>query len=290
MRKTFIGAVCATALLLAGCEKLELPSENEDGGASEIVTKTKEVTFKVKGGFDQAMTRATAVGESGMADLWVLDYQDGALVQTVHQASTDEGFGSPTLSLTMGSHSLYFACSAGGSPMLNTDAHKIVWGVPRDTFWKKLTKNVTNSTGSTATVTLERVATRLKVNIEDAIPEGTAAISLTPTKWYYGLDYLTGVGTDTKSEAFTISIPSSYAGRTNTKVGILGMAQESEFTTNVTLTAKDGSENVLATETITGAPMQKNRSTDYTGTLFLSENVLGVSVEDEWGSPYQGTW
>lgn len=36
--------------------------------------------------------------------------------------------------------------------------------------------------------------------------------------------------------------------------------------------------------------MQRNRSTDYTGTLFLSENVLGVTLNDEWEEVWTGRW
>lgn len=149
--------VLAAGMVLTGCEKVDL-SELEE-------LNKKSVKFTVKGGFTQQMTRATAASESQMTDLWVLDYMDGALVQQVHQASTEANFGSPTLSLKMGQHELYFVASMGGTPVVSTEGHSITWAIPRDTFWKKLSKNVTANTGATATVTLERVATRLRVNI-----------------------------------------------------------------------------------------------------------------------------
>lgn len=287
MRRMIIALALAVGATFAGCEHLEIPSENGNADVKE----TKNITFAVRGGFSQTFTRATtAVGETSMTDLWVLDYVDGELVQQVKQASTDEDFGSPTLSLTLGSHEIYFVASAGGSPVLNTDGHKITWGVPRDTFWKKLSLGVSASTGGNQSVTLERVATRLSVNIEDALPAELAKIEIQPQTWYYGVDYLTGGGTDAKSEAFTINIPASYAGRTNTMVAVFGMSMADEFTTDVTIRAKDGDGGTITSEVIDDAPMQRNRSTDYTGTLFLSENVYGVSVDDTWGTAYQGTW
>lgn len=281
MKKNFLWVAALATLALMGCERLDFRDQKE----------TVDVTFRVEGDFSaQKLTRATGVRETTMTDLWVFDYVEGELVQTIHQESVDEDFGVPTLPLSMGSHDLYFVCSAGGTPTLNTDAHKLTWAVPRDTFWKKLTKNISSNTEGTATVTLDRITTRLTVNIEDAIPTGMAKLEIQPSTWYYGLDYLTGNGTDTRSQAFTITIPASYAGRTNTKVGIYGMALASEFTTNVTLTAKDGDDNLMATETITAAPMQKNRSTDYTGTLFLSQNGYTVNINDEWEQAYEASW
>ena len=285
MKTTIKLLTVLASLLFTGCERLDM-SDMEDSQSQE----TKSITFTVNGGFKQQLTRATAAGESQMTDLWVLDYVDGALVQQVHQASTEANFGSPTLSLKMGQHELYFVASMGGTPVVSTEGHSITWSTPRDTFWKKLSKNVTANTGATATVTLERVATRLRVNIEDALPETLAKVEMKPTTWYYGLDYLTGEGTDARSEAFSISIPSSYAGRTNTQVGIMGLSLSDEWTTDVTVTARQTDGTAISTETITAAPMLRNRSTDYTGTLFLSENVLGVTLNDDWADAWTGRW
>lgn len=291
MKKTFL-ATMAIAIACASCEKASFDDEgNGDNG------KRKSITFKVKGSFETPQSRgsgqnlASLVNGSDMTDVWVLDYVDGVLKQKVHQGDNRAGdFGSPTLSLSIGLHELYFVCSKGGAPVLDTENHKITWGIPRDTFWKKLTKNVTANTASTATITLDRSATRLSVNIEDALPAGLSKMEITPSKWYYGLDYMTGNGTDEKSDVFTINVPGSYTGRTNTKFYIFGLAQAEEFITNATIIAKDGNGSVIATQTITGAPMQKNRSTDYTGTLFISENSLGMMLNEEWNTAWNGTW
>lgn len=285
MKKTFLW-VMAFVIMLTSCEKVVLDKD-------ELTGKGKSITFKVKGGFDTPLSRAgtTQVKGSTMTDVWVFDYVDGELRQQVHQSDNSASdFGSPTLSLSMGSHELYFVCSMGGTPTLNTGNHKITWGIPRDTFWKKITKNVTTNTAGSTTVTLDRVATRLSANIEDALPVGLARVEIAPSKWYYGLDYFTGNGTDEKSEVLSISIPSDYAGRTNTRVYVFGLAQASEFTTNATITAKDNNGNVIVAQSITGAPMQKNRSTDYTGTLFLSDNSLGMILNDEWNTAWNGRW
>lgn len=293
MKKTFL-CMMVIAIVCASCEKSML-HEDESGNTG----KKKSITFKMKGGFGTPQRRANGSGQrlstqvkgSAMTDVWVLDYVNGELKQKVHQGdNTASDFGSPTLSLSMGNHELYFVCSMGGTPTLNVDEHKITWGIPRDTFWKKITKNIKTNTAGNMTITLDRVATRLSANIEDALPVGLAKVEITPTKWYYGLNYFTGNGTDMKSDVFTINVPTSYAGRTNTRVYIFGLAQDEEFATNATITAKEDNGNVLATQTITGAPMQKNRSTDYTGTLFLSDNSLGLSINDEWNTAWNGTW
>jgi hypothetical protein len=42
-----------------------------------------------------------------MTDLWLFDYVDGTLVQTVHQVSTDADFGTPAPTLAYGEHRIY---------------------------------------------------------------------------------------------------------------------------------------------------------------------------------------
>lgn len=41
-----------------------------------------------------------------------------------------------------------------------------------------------------------------------------------------------------------------------------------EWTTDVTVTARDGEDNILGTATITGAPFKANRAMTYSGNLF----------------------
>lgn len=285
MKKNLIW-IAAFAIIFASCEKLDFSNDEEK-------TEKRDVTFLLEGNFKTpTMTRAVLTTTDGttMSDLWVMDYVDGALVQIVHQVAADEDFGTPTLSLSIGEHELYFVCTAGGEPTVAEAMHKITWAIPRDTFWKKLTKTISSNTAATQTVALERVTTRLTVKIEDAIPAGTTKIEIQPTTWYYGLDWLTGNGTDAKSQPFTINIPSNYAGRTNTKLAVYGMAQATEFNTDVSITAKDGTDNILATETITDAPMKKNRSTDYSGTLFVAGTSMTIGLNDVWDTSVTGNW
>lgn len=286
MRKIFVLGMAVITIAFASCEKMVNESDLTDEAK-------KRITFNVKGNFKPLQTRvgATQISSSAMTDVWVFDYVDGKLVQQVHQGDkTASNFGSPTLSLSLGNHELYFVCSAGGSPILNVEAHKISWDIPRDTFWKKLTKKITSRTAEKSSLMLDRIATRLSVNIEDALPSHIAKVEIDPTKWYYGLDYLTGNGTEEKNSTLTITIPVEYIGCTNTNVHIFGLSQATEFVTNATITAKDASGATITTQTINNAPMQRNRSTDYTGTMFTSDQSTELSLNTDWDTPWMGTW
>lgn len=64
-------------------------------------------------------------------------------------------------------------------------------------------------------VTLDRVATKLRVSILDEIPEGCASVAITPDKWYYGLDYVTGdaVGQQRTERLITVVLLYQHTGK-----------------------------------------------------------------------------
>lgn len=288
--KNYYGLMAmAIAMMTAGCTQEADEFGTEEQG--EVVT-----TFAVGGDFElpafKAMTRGelTADGKA-MTDLWVLDYKDGSLVQQLHQTSDDEDFGSPTLALSLGQHHIYFVCSRGTEPTLSTDDHTIVWATTSDTFYKDYSANVTSGSTASRSVTLDRVATKLGITIADAIPTGTAYVEITPATWYYGIDYLTGEATAAQTAGTrTINIPESRIGKTGTNLNIFGLSGATEWTTDVTVTARDGEDNVLGTATISGAPFKANRATTYSGSLFSAGGGFAMTLTDSWDDDYLGSW
>jgi hypothetical protein len=158
-----------------------------------------------------------------MTDVWVMDYVGGELKQQVHQVSADADFGSPTLSLSVGAHTLYFVASRGTEPALDTDARTLTFSKVNDTFWAAKALNVSATTTGTQAVALDRIATKLRITFSDAIPTGAATFNVTPAQWYYGFNYTTGEPTTaTASQPITVNIPSSYIGLTGQSVSLFG--------------------------------------------------------------------
>jgi len=281
---------------LAGIAVMLTACENKMDDETAVSNETKTVTFSVQGDFEkptfEGMTRAGLEADGkAMTDLWVLDYQNGTLLQQVHQTAEDADFGSPSLALGYGAHHVYFVTSRGTTPTLLTDAHKITWAKAMDTFYKDYSINVASSTSATQSVTLDRVATKLSVTVNDEIPEGISSIELTPATWYSGLDYISGQPTDAlTNEARVISIPASYVGRTETNLSIYGISSTTEWTTDVTVTARDGDGNVLGQAELDDAPFVANRVTSYSGNLFSSGGGFALSLNAEWGTEYTGSW
>lgn len=304
------------AALMCGCEKELKTSENVVTGDDVVVSgPTKKFTFTVKGDFgsptfrdgDQCDTsgngtesaapsrRATTyLTDEGnqMTDLWVFDFVGDVCVQSIHQTTSDATWGQPQMSLALGAHHVYFVASRGVSPAVNATAKTITWTSVRDTYWKDYDVTVVNTSNGNRAVTLDRVVAKLKLTINDEIPTGASTLTCTPASWHYGMNYTTGAPVAaTSDQPITISIPSSYIGTAGQlSVSFFTVSMVDEWTTNVSVAIKDGNSTTLGSAVIANAPLKRNRSTEYSGSLFSSGGAVTVSVDGDWLSPHVGTW
>lgn len=304
----FIVALAAMAVM-CGCEKGILP---EDVDTDTVVSdaETKKFTFTVKGDFGSAVFSDGAIdGDAGrraaraaaylsadghdMTDLWVFDFVDGECVQKIHQekASAGDSWGVPSMRLTYGSHHIYFVASRGSDAVVDETAHTITWSKPSDTFWKDYEVSVVSTSNGNRAVTMERVATKLRVAFTDEVPAGCAKVTVTPEKWYYGWDYVSGVAVVQQQTERSVTVPASMTGTTGQlAVNIFGMSGDTEWTTDFDVKVYDGSENVIGSVTVEDAPFKANRATEYSGAIFSGGGDFGVSLNDEWAASIVRTW
>ena len=253
----------------------------------------KNFTFTIKGDFGAAVFTRGYLQADGqdMTDLWVFDFVNGQCVQSMHQTNSDADWGTPKMSLAYGQHHVYFVASRGAEPSLDESGHVLSWQTVRDTFWKDYEVSVVSTSNGNRAVTLDRVATKLRVAVNDEVPSGCATLSITPDRWYYGLNYVTGAAVSAQKKAISVSVPSSYIGTTGQLVmSVFGISSADEWTTNVAVTATDASSNVIGSASISGAPFKRNRATEYSGNLFNSSGGLDVSVNTNWETSRVGTW
>ena len=255
-----------------------------------------KMTFAISGDFtltSHDFTRSLTADGKDMTDVWVLDYVDGTLVQQLHQSdNTAADFGTPTLNLSIGTHHIYFVASRGVGAALNTTTHVLTFTSVRDTFWKDYAITISGGTSSgNRSVTLDRIVTKLKLTFTDAIPEGAAAFNVTPSSWYYGIDYTTGEPIyATPSQPITVNIPSSEIGVIGETVSIFGFSSATEWTTDIAINCKNSADAVLGSATITSAPFVRNRVSEYTGQLFGDSGSMTLSLNATWDDSYTGTW
>ena len=291
----------AVGLTLTACEKEIMSDEPTDNavvvtGDQGNVLPTKKFTFTLKGDFSDEWKPVTrgylAADGKDLIDVWVLDYMDGALVQQVHQSdNTAEDFGKPVMKLAYGEHRVYFIASRGVDPVMDTDAHTITFGNVRDTFWKRYDVSVVATSNGNRAVTLDRVVTKLRLTFTDEVPAESNSISIVPSTWYYGIDYLTGQPAGAQTDAATvITIPDASKGQTGIQASLFGFSTAEEWTTDVVISSRTDTDAVLGSATITAAPFKANRVSDYSGPLFSAGGSMSLSLNGEWLDSYEGTW
>lgn len=223
-----------------------------------------------------------------LTDMWVVDYKDGAIVQQLHQSNTDDNWGAPTMSLTLGTHHIYFLASRGQNPTYTNGV--VTWTKPLDAFYLDYEVVVVKTSNGNRAVTLNRVATKMDLHINDAIPAGTTTISITPTTWYTGWNMLTATPVAAPSNySVTLNIPKSYEGFAGAYISAWSLSTADEWTTDISIESKAG-ETVNASALIEHAPFKANRATIYRGNLYTNSSENSVTLQTEWLTSYEDVY
>ena len=285
MKKITMALAVAVILPMMSCGHDEELTANV---IRQDTMQTKTIIFTFSDITMQSMTRST-LSEAQMTDLWVFDYVDGVLKNTIHQQSADADFGSPAIDADYGDHDFYFVASRGDSPTVNGTS--VTWAKPSDTFWQHAALSIEPQTSTSQPVSLQRVATRLRVTINDQVPATMKKLCLTPTTWYYGIDYATGEAVSSRAVERSVNVPASYVGTSGSlSASFYCLSPSDEWQTDVTIVAKGENDAVLNTITIADVPMKRNRITNYSGTLFNASRTMSVSLTDDWLDDLTGTW
>ena len=285
MKKITMALAAASMLLSCSNEPEEVVTVKADEPSDTMQAVT--LTFSFPQMEMKAMTRGT-LSESSLTDLWLFDFMGEELKQTIHHASTDDGFGSVAVTAETGEHRFCFVASRGSEAVV--DGGVITWGKPSDTFWQNVILNVTPQTATAQAVELQRVATRLRISITDEVPTTLKKLSVVADTWYCGLDAKTGQPTAATSRTATINVPASYVGTTGSlAASIFGLCGD-DYTTNVSVTALDASDAAIATVSLDDVPMARNTTTNYSGPLFTRQPTFSLTTADDWGEEVTMTW
>lgn len=293
MKKTILMALAVC--LMTACEKLSPDDamEEMENEKSEELVNGRTFTFTIKGDFENEMRTRGILSANGsdMSDLWMFDYVGDELVQQLHLTPTDENFDAPTITLSYASHHVYIVASRGGTPTVDAESHTIVWNKVSDTFWKDYAIDVTSTSTKNRSCTLTRMVTKLKVAPTDEIPTDMASIVVAPSVWYSGMDYKTGEPVAGGAVERMISVPASYVGTTGyLTASIFSFSSATAWSTDVTVTAKDGNGGVLGSVTMAAVPFIRNRATEMSGIMFAEPSPVRLTLDDTWSDAYVGEW
>ena len=63
-----------------------------------------------------------------------------------------------------------------------------------------------------------------------------------------------------------------------------------EWTTPLTVSARDGENDIIGMVNVAAAPFMANRATEFSGSLFSTSGTFTITLNDEWDAPWTGTW
>lgn len=258
------------ALLISCSSKKDEPKETYD-----VKFSVSGFTFTTSPMSAPRKAVSSLSDEDGdMTDLYLFD----GSTQLAHQVSTDENFGTITVMLTAGSHTLHFVATR--STGLAYEGGVLSATSLRSTFGKTITINVSGS--SDETVEMNRLSGKLVITINDAIPAGATNLRIQVGNIYKSLDVQTLYGVSPVAFDQTVSL-SSKVGLTSQTWTLTTLAPDADgYETTFTLTATNGSGAVIgqATGTVTLAP---NTKTLLSGNLFTGTRSF-VSLNTAWNA------
>ena len=310
--RVIIGIFAAMGMFSA-CEKVDTmdreDANNESEGVKDIVMHVggivwsyedsgicdapSNVSLKDASARDAA-TRALEANDEPMKELWVFDVIGDSCSLVCRQTDVDDNFGSVSMKLSYGNHRLAVVCSRGEGSDVDTGNGRIAWDKVRDTFWNVVDCDVAKTGSTDVSVTLKRVAARMRVTVNDVIPSDLKTISISGEPWYKGIDVKTGEAIGGLSsiegveDVSSLAVPSAYVGtEKKLAVSLWIMSKGEQWTENVTVKMLGDNGDVLSEVVCPGVPMQRNRVTNITG-YFLSGGASGnIHLDDSWSDTYQ---
>lgn len=176
-----------------------------------------------------------------------------------------------------------------------TSGQYVIDKFTQDAFYKKISLVVTNA-NSTQNISLDRVVSKLDVNINDPIPSGAGYISTTITGianvFYVNTGTAGVIGGGQVSNTYSTALTSASAGITNYQMSLLFLYYNPCSVNIMCATSQPQDLStfngiVLGSAVITNVTAQANKVTLLTGNLFggTGSGGIQVSVDTTWKTP-----
>ena len=265
----FLCAICA--LFLTACKD----SKDEPAQAQQVTFRVSNFTSTTEPMNSPRKAPASLVdGEDELTDLILFD----GSTYLLRQQSTDPNFGTITVMLTAGEHTLHFIATR--STDIALDEGVLTCASLKNTFGKTVALNVSGS--SDQNVTLDRLTGKLIITLNDEIPTGASNLRIQIGDRYTTLNPQTLFGVNAAAFDQNVNI-SGKVGTSGYQITLYMLAPDADgYETTFTLTATNSSSQVIgqATGTITIAP---NTKTLLSGNMFTGTRSF-ISLNSAWNA------
>lgn len=279
LRKCFI--FLSTIVAFSSCINA-IPGEEETTNE-----QSKNVTIKVKNITQTDFTRADVSAAKRIS--YVL-FTDGAKTQEIEQTNEDANFGTLTINVPYGSHTLSIVAHNGTTTANVVSASAVTFGERiTDTFCNYQNLEVNKSSSTTLNTTLDRSVAKFELVATDAIPNGIVSLVFECSGGGNVLNTTTGLAVSNATQAKNITVPASMIGSAGITFSLYTFLASDECNMNISAKALNADGDVMFSESWQEVPMKVNRISRYTGSFFkVSSNMTGdITINNTWLDDYE---
>ena len=277
MKKLYL--VLAALLLVAGCKK-----KNDTLVPVRIFVNDFTITQ------DTLPSKDGIPEYNGVKAVTLAFYKaDGSEQYKVTQfradASTYTTFGDFSLSLPMGSYTMVvlgYGLNDGEPAITLTSPTEATFGTypARETFVATQAVNITNTNAVQISATLSRVVSKLKVHSTDERTENAVNVRIAFSAGGKTFNPTTGLATTNTGFSNTQALLGDPGQNTNSST-YLFLATD-EQTVTVTIDVLDALEASISHKVVENVPLQRNRQTTLTGSLYDANATTDFEINTTW--------
>ena len=195
-------------------------------------------------------------------------------------------FGDFSLSLPMGSYTMVvlgYGLNDGEPAITLTSPTTATFGnyPARETFVATQAVNITNTNAVELSATLNRVISKMRVVSTDGRTENAESIRITFSAGSKAFNPSTGLASNNTGFSNTVNITGTAVGVNAQPVTYLFLTSD-EQTMTVTIDVLNALEESISHKVVENVPLQRNRLTTLTGTVFSASSTTDFEINTSW--------
>ena len=276
MKKLFI-VICV--FFCASCTSDEPESAIINGNVNSDSTEMESVTIYFAPQYEVApMTRAAIADAASRLDVWI--YEGDTELTSVHQSSSDVGFGSVSLSLNkLKTYTLYALAHKATAACTIADG---IISFPDDKPKESFFYNTTFSPATTTSINAEmsRITGKFTLQTTDAVPDDVDHMRFIIKDTGTRFDVSGSPANITDRTVDFASISRKSDGTCSFSFNILASDAVADF--EITATAYASDNSIIETKTFDAVPIRNNYRTTYTGAFFTTSEFSMTFTCADW--------
>lgn len=269
----------AISVMFIGCSK---DNVNNQGTAKvHVVLDDFAITQ------DDFDAKASIAGYSGVKAVTLAFFNaNDSMVYCVTQlranASNYTTFGEFDLALPIGSYTMEVLGYGSTQPI--TVNSKTNWAYTadkvRETFAATQTVNVTTTADVEVSAALNRIIAKLEIHSTDGCPASADSLRIAFSGGSKGVDPITGYATVDTGWVNSVAISADPGEVTGTANYLFLVADQQ--TMDVTIDVIDDNGDTISHKEVSNVPMQRNRITKLTGSLYTANDSTAFTLNTSW--------